>query len=120
MYTEATLYNSITPPFNNPTASVRSVEITSSFNNQPYNQIDRNIGKVGSFIFFNGRPEWNGNIGDGGTTRYGFPENELQYVTNVSQLIYPMYDDTIINNCFIFIEMNNIVEIDVTNIGVSL
>jgi hypothetical protein len=84
----------------------------SSANNS--NQFSRIVGKVGSFIFFNGFPIWNNNTNG---TSYGFPEKELTYFTNVSQLIYPMYNDTTIKNCFIFIEMNNIVEIEVTNIA---
>ena len=78
----------------------------------------RVVGNVGSFMFFSGFPIWNNN--DGNLPRYGFPENELAGTsakTNVSQLIYPMYNDTTIKNCFIFIEMNNIIETTLDNIA---
>jgi hypothetical protein len=73
------------------------------------------FGAVGSFLFFSGFPQWNENqnldtVSGNPKPRYGFPETELNGRTNMSQLIYPMYNDNTIKNCFIFIGMNNIIE----------
>jgi hypothetical protein len=72
-------------------------------------------GMVGSFLFFSGFPQWNDGTAFGGN-RFGFPETELNARTNMSQLIYPMYNDNTIKNCFIFIGMNNIIESYLINV----